>query len=54
MSRAKAASWLGFGGAALVLISPIKLWWAQGGLGWLGPFALWLVLIGLAAGLARR
>lgn len=52
--RAKAASWLGFGAAMLVLVSPLKLWWAQASLGWLAPFGLWLLLIALGGWLARR
>lgn len=54
MGRARAASWLGFGGAALVLVSPLKLLWAQSGFGWLGLFAMWLVLICLSAWLSLR
>jgi hypothetical protein len=54
MVRAKAASWLGLGAAVIVLVSPLKLWWAQASSGWLTPFALWLLLIALGAWLARR
>lgn len=48
-ARSKAVAWLAFGAALLVLVSPLKLWWAQPTLGWITPFVLWLVLIVLGA-----
>jgi len=52
-SRSRAFAWLGFGAAALVLVSPLKLWWARPSMGWMAPFALWLAIILLGAWLSR-
>ncbi len=46
-------AWLVFGAALLVLVSPLKLWWARPALGWMAPFILWLVLIVLGVWLNR-
>lgn len=51
-SRSRAFAWLGFGAAVLLLVSPLKLWWARPGLGWIAPFILWLALIGLGGWLS--
>jgi len=52
-SRSRAFAWLGFGAAVLLLVSPLKLWWARSSLGWMAPFLIWLVLIGLGGWLSR-
>jgi hypothetical protein len=52
-SRSRALAWLGFGAALVLLVSPLKLWWARPGMGWLTPFALWLAIILLGAWLSR-
>jgi hypothetical protein len=52
-SRSRAFAWLGFGAAVTLLVSPLKLWWARAGLGWIAPFALWLALIALGGWLSR-
>jgi hypothetical protein len=43
-------------GAALLLlfVSPVAAWWAVPALGWLTPYALWLVIILGAALVAQR
>ena len=43
-------------GALLVLIfvSPVAGWWATGNLGWITPYALWLLVILGAALIHRR
>jgi hypothetical protein len=48
-SRSRAVAWLGFGVAVLVLVSPVKLWWARPAMGWITPFLLWIALIVLGA-----
>jgi hypothetical protein len=52
-SRSSAFAWLGFGAAVLLLVSPLKLWWARPALGWIAPFAIWLLLILLGGWLSR-
>lgn len=52
-SRSSAFAWLGFGGAVLALVSPLKLWWARPEMGWIAPFAIWLLLILLGGWLSR-
>lgn len=53
-SRSRALSWLGFGGALLLIVSPLKLLWARAGFGWMAPFAIWFGLIALSAWLSRH
>jgi len=48
-ARSKAVAWLGFGAALLILVSPLKLWWARPSLGWITPFLIWLAIIVLGA-----
>lgn len=52
-SRSRAVAWLGFGVAVLVLVSPVKLWWARPAMGWMTPFLLWVALILLGAWIGR-
>ena len=40
-------------GSVLLLVSPLKHWWARPGLGWIVPFVLWSLLIALGAWLSR-
>jgi hypothetical protein len=49
----RAIAWLAFGAGVLLLVSPLKLWWARSELGWFVPFAIWSLLIGLGAWLNR-
>lgn len=53
-SRSRAVAWLGSGVAALILVSPVKLWWARPEMGWMTPFLLWIGLILLGAWAGRR
>ncbi len=52
-SRSRAFAWLGFGAAVLLLVSPLKLWWARAELGWMTPFAIWSLMISFGAWLCR-
>jgi hypothetical protein len=49
----RAIAWLATGAAILILVSPLKLWWARSELGWMAPFAIWAVIIALGAWLNR-
>ncbi len=54
MERARGTAWLAFGVAVILLVSPVRLWWAQVEHGWLAPFGVWLAIIGMGAWQARR
>ena len=49
----RSIAWVAFGAALLLLVSPLKLWWARPELGWIAPFAVWAVLILVGAWLNR-
>ncbi len=38
----------------LLFVSPMADWWANSGLGWLGPYGLWLLVILGALFIHRR
>jgi hypothetical protein len=44
---------MSFGGAILVLVSPLKLVWMRPEQGWLFPFGLWLAILVVGALLSR-
>ena len=46
-------AWVSFGGAILVLVSPLKLAWMRPEHGWLFPFGLWLAILVVGALVSR-
>ncbi|AKT36825.1 hypothetical protein [Chondromyces crocatus] len=42
-------SMVGLGLGLLLLVTPARFLWARAEAGWLAPFVVWIVLIGLAA-----
>lgn len=53
-SRAAEPALWAFAVALVLLVGPARVLWAEPARGWLAPFLLWLVVIGLGAWAVHR